>query len=233
MPSGLRSRCRLFADDTISYLTITSKSDTSILQSDLDKLADWEGKWRMAFHPNKCNVISITRKRSVIQHQYTLHGHVNIGKKLKWGEHIGNICNKANGTLGFLKRNLNIASTKIKENAYKSLVRPTLEYSSTVWDPHEAKNINKIEMVQRRAARYVTNRHGNRSSVTDMLSDLKWSSLEQRRQDARLCMMYKIDNDLVAIDKENRVEYSNQAYSTRSGHDRTIKLPSCRNAYRK
>ena len=62
------------------------------------------------------------------------------------------ICGKANKTLGFLRRNLNIGSTSAKEHAYKLLV----EYACSVWDPHLKSDINKIEMVQRRAARYVT-----------------------------------------------------------------------------
>jgi hypothetical protein len=39
-------------------------------------------------------------------------------------------------SLGFLHRNLHIKSRKIKEQAYKSLVRPQLEYATTVWDPY-------------------------------------------------------------------------------------------------
>ena len=57
MPEGLVSKLRLFADDTIAYLTITSPKDTITLQYDLDKLAIWEEKWKMAFHPENCNVI--------------------------------------------------------------------------------------------------------------------------------------------------------------------------------
>ena len=75
MPEGIRSRVRLFADDTIVYLTITSDTDADYLQEDLDKLAEWEGKWKMAFHPDKCNVLTITRKRKPIVREYQLHGH--------------------------------------------------------------------------------------------------------------------------------------------------------------
>ena len=73
MPEGIRSRIRLFADDTIVYLTITSDTDAEYLQEDLDKLAEWEGKWKMAFHPDKCNVLTITRKRKIVR-EYHLHG---------------------------------------------------------------------------------------------------------------------------------------------------------------
>jgi hypothetical protein len=86
--------------------------------------------------------------------------------------HKRNICNKANTTIGFLKRNLNIDNSKIKETAYKSLVRPTVEYASSVWDPYHQNNKHRLEMVQRRAARYVTNRHHNTSSVSSLIEDL-------------------------------------------------------------
>jgi hypothetical protein len=69
---------------------------------------------------------------------------------LKWESHINNICGKANKTLGFLRRNLNIGSTSVKEQAYKALVRPSLEYACSVWDPNIKSDINKIEMVQRK-----------------------------------------------------------------------------------
>ena len=101
---------RLFADDTIAYLTISSDQDARTLQSDLDKLEKWETSWLMAFHPEKCNVLTITKKRNPIKFNYTLHGHslehvtsakylgCTITSDLKWGPHINNICNKANST---------------------------------------------------------------------------------------------------------------------------------------
>ena len=56
IPVGLDSTIRLFADDTIAYLTIKSNKDCLTLQKDLDKLGIWENKWKMAFHPDKCNL---------------------------------------------------------------------------------------------------------------------------------------------------------------------------------
>jgi hypothetical protein len=67
MPEGITSNVRLFADDTIEYLTISSDQDARTLQSDLDKLEKWETCWLMAFHPEKCNVLTITKKRNPIK----------------------------------------------------------------------------------------------------------------------------------------------------------------------
>jgi hypothetical protein len=54
---------RLFADDTIVYLTITSDIDSVSLQDDLNKLAKWEERWKMSFHPEKYNILTISRKK--------------------------------------------------------------------------------------------------------------------------------------------------------------------------
>ena len=47
-------------------------------------------------------------------------------------------------------------------------------YASPVWSPYTQANINKVEDVQRRAARCVTNDYSSFSSVTQMISFLGW-----------------------------------------------------------
>ena len=102
---------------------------------------------------------------------------VTITEDLKWDTHINDTCTKVNRTLGFLRRNLNIGSVAIKQQAYFTLVGSLVEYASAVWDLHTPKHIQKLDMVQRRAARYGTNRHQNRSSVSSMLHGLNLRSL--------------------------------------------------------
>jgi hypothetical protein len=109
-----------------------------MLREDLNKLAFWEEKWMMKFHPDKCQVLAIIKKKTPIKKNYNLHDHtlehvpsakylgVTITSDLKWESHVTNISQKANKTIGFLKRNLNISNGKIKEKAYISLVRPTV-----------------------------------------------------------------------------------------------------------
>ena len=87
-----------------------------------------------------------------------------------------------------------------KTSIYKALVRPTVEYSATVWDPYVAKNIQQVEMIQRRAARWVLGRYDRLDSVTDMLSSLKCRSLELRRSYARLCLLFKKCNGLATYE---------------------------------
>ena len=87
-------------------------------------------------------LLNLYKKKQPIMNSYTLHCQqlehittakylgVSITSDMKWNQHTSNICKKAN-TMSFLKRNLNIRNANIKENAYKSLVRPTLEYACT------------------------------------------------------------------------------------------------------
>ena len=242
IPTGIDSTVRLFADDTVVYLTISSDKDCSVLQADLAKLQEWETRWKMAFHPDKCNVLSITRKKKPIDHAYMLHNqilqHVTSAKYLgvtfntdmDFGQHINTITNKASSTLGFLRRNLNIGSVKVKTEAYQTYVRPTVEYASTVWDPHDKNDIRRLEMVQRRSARFVTNRYRNRSSVGEMLETLDWKSLEDRRKEARLIMMFKIDSQLVAIDNQSLIP---PRRLTRHMHPKSFQTFSACTDYRK
>ena len=161
LPEGLNSTVRLFADDTIAYLVIVTKKDYCALQKDHEKLPHWEPRWKMEFHVKKCQILTITRRKNPVKYDYVFHGQVltqaqsakylgcTINSELDWVEHIPNLTNKANGTLAFLRRNLNIGSMRVKSQAYHSFVRPTVEYASTVWDLHHKNDIQHVEMVQR------------------------------------------------------------------------------------
>ena len=124
---------------------------------------------------------------------------VTIANDLSWYPHIDNTTKKANQTLGFLKRNIRVINKDLKSVAYKTLVRPQLEYDSTVWYHNHDKDINKVEAVKRRDARWAIRDYKYTSSVTAMLKELNLHPLEQRRIDSRFLMMYKVTYDLVAI----------------------------------
>ena len=211
LPEQVKSPVRLFADDTGIYSTISKPSDPQLLQNDLKQLEIWEQKWDMEFNPSKCQVIHITRSRNPIKTKYFLHGielesvpsatylGVDISETLSWTPHISRITKKANQTLGFLRRNIKIQNENVKAVAYKTMVRPQLEYASAVWSPYTEALSHQLEQVQRRAARWVKRDYRQTSSVSTILSDLHWRRLDQRRTDARLSLLYKITHNLVAI----------------------------------
>ena len=76
---------------------------------------------------------------------------------------------KANSKLSFLRRNLKGCPEKLKQTAYFSLILSFMVYVATVWEPYQKYNSDKVERVQRRAARFVKRRYTRYSSVSDML----------------------------------------------------------------
>ena len=127
---------------------------------------------------------------------------VTINSKLSWKPHINKVQNKASRTLGLIKRTLHATSRPVRKTAYEALIRPTLEYATCAWCPYTNADTQRIERVQRAAARFVvptTNYYQRPSSVTAMLSRLEWDSLEIRRRLRDASMFYKIFNGLINI----------------------------------
>ena len=80
---------------------------------------------------------------------------VNIRNDLHWGDHINEVVKKGYKSLHMVMRVFRGCSKDVKERAYKTLVRPQLECSSSVWDPHQDYLIQELEKIQRKAARFV------------------------------------------------------------------------------
>ena len=88
----------------------------------------------------------------------------------------------------------------VKEAAYKVMVRPILEYGSSVWDPHPDKLQEKLEKVQNRAARFVARNYVYETGImTGILGQLKWESLNKRRKDNRFILLYLWENCLLTV----------------------------------
>ena len=208
LPTTVTSKVRLFADDYLLYREIRSFQDHLILQEDLHRLEIWAKNWGMKFNAQKCYVLPIKATSSYF---YTLCGevlkHVNhnpylgilISQDLKWSVHITNICKRAGSVLGFLRRNLGNCPQECRRLAYIALVRSTLEYGATVWDPYLKKDIDRLERVQRQAARFITKDYKSREEgcVGKMLKDLGLPPLQERRKQQRLTTLYKISHGLV------------------------------------
>ena len=111
---------------------------------------------------------------------------VTISDNLDWSKHITTTTTKANARLSFIKPQAEPEGlpTEVKEIAYFSFSL-------------------KLEMVQRRAARFVKSRYRRTDSVTAMLDELGWPILPKRRKDARLILFYKIINNLAQVPYEH------------------------------
>ena len=108
LPDQVKSRDRLFADDTAMYLALDKQANSEILQKDLESLEKWEKLWYMSFNPSKYQIIRVTRCKTPLHTKYLLHGcvlesassakylGVTISEDLKWTDRINDISKKAN-----------------------------------------------------------------------------------------------------------------------------------------
>ena len=203
---------RLFADDTLIYRVIHSIEDQVVLQRDLARLEQWASTWGMVFNASKCHIMHISRP-SCCSHQYMYQFRgivlssvtsekylgVYLNHDLKWSHHIDQVAAKAARKLGFVRCNLRGAPVDCKKLAYVTLVRSGMEYASVIWDPPTKADSNKLEKIQRTAARWILSSYSYKTSVTSLLQQLQLESLEERRKIQRLAFMYKILNDQVAV----------------------------------
>ena len=87
---------------------------------------------------------------------------VTFSDDLQWEKHTQATAVKASRTLGFIKLNFRDCSKQVRATTYKSMVRPTMEYASTSWDPYKTEDVNSLNKV-RRAARYACNNYTERT----------------------------------------------------------------------
>ena len=152
-----------------------------LLQKDIDEISRWVQRWQMKFNINKCVLLRFMRRHLPLINNYTLNNQtikssntynylgILLDNSLSWPPHINNITNKPTRMLNFTKRNLSKCNSKVKSDAYTTLVRPILECATQVWDPHQQNLIYKLEMAQRRATRWVQSDYSFQSSITTML----------------------------------------------------------------
>merc|ERR1711867_13262 len=138
----------------------------------------------MGFNVDKCSVLTITKKRNRIIHPYTLHQQhlervqsakylgVEICHNLSWRKHAEAVVSRANRASAFVTRNLQGCPEQVQAHCFRGMVRPVLEYASSVWDPHQQYLINSLESVQRRTARRIVRDFSPTTSCSELLSRL-------------------------------------------------------------
>ncbi len=176
---GVNSSLNLFADDYILLRQINTETDSITPQEDLDTVVQWSEKWQLSFNPQKWSVLTVTNKK-IIFHYYKMCGvelvHVNrqaylgleFASHLSWGPYTQKITSKTSKDLNMIRRNISNAPQVVKELAYKSFIRPSVEYAHISWDLYQHNHIKQVERIQRKVVRYVPSNYERQDSLTEM-----------------------------------------------------------------
>ena len=206
----LSSDCRLtmYADDILMFKPIKCIEDYRVFQKDIDSISDWVNVNYLQFNIQKCKFMLVSRKRNrSFQPDLLLCGQplqkvdtykylgLLVSSDLSWSEHIDSICSKARRLLGILYRRFYTHSNSdALFQLYLSLVRPHLEYGSSVWSPYRTGEIKALEDVQKFALRIC--RKSWDQSYQSLLELFEVPTLEDRRIYADLCTMFKIVHNM-------------------------------------
>ena len=101
------------------------------------------------------------------------------------------------------------------------MVWSLLDYSCPVLDPYRQSDVDKLNKMQRVAARFVTNNYQRKSSVTTLIQDVGWTDPQTRRKNFRLTSLYTILNGLIAVPGSDLLTPSDER--TRGGHKQVFK----------
>ena len=206
------TRIALYADDTKIWREIKCDIDQIKLQKDIDSLYFWSIKNKMKFHPDKCKALSISNKYISCELPfwefiYNLNGNylsysthekdlgVIVTNKLNWKKHCESLASKANQTLGFVRRTCHFTMcSKQRRVLYLALVRSIFEHCSPVWAPHTQGSIDAIDVIQRRAVKWINKEPFVSYSDTEFL--VKQKSLDLLPMKSKFIL-----NDLVLFHK--------------------------------
>ena len=224
---------KLFADDLRIYTDLPNIS-ISNFQKQLDILHHWSSTWQMLISHSKCNILHIGPTNSpntpqtfhinnnhIRQVDYVVDLGVTIDTNLRFKIHINTITQKASQRSALIKRCFLLRNANNLTQAFKTYVRPILEYGSTTWSPSYGTQIMQIESVQRHFTKFITGCH--HLSYPDRLKFLHLQSLEHRRLLADLIMCYNIIRNHSCIDPSDFFTQPHYKYSR--GHPFHLSIP--------
>jgi hypothetical protein len=224
----------LYADDIVLYKIITSYFDLIHIQQDINRLSDWMSCNGLTLNGSKTKFMLLTRKlNSHVQtdHHFKLNNvqiervfefkylGVLLAHDLSWSPHIKSICSKAKRLLGLFYRQFYKVDHTLILKCYMTMVRPILDYCCTVWAPHTAIDVKRLENVQYFALKMAT--RSWREHYEDLLVTCKIPSLSSRRSYFDCCLVYKIISDLSCI-PPSHFSFSTRL-NTRRNHSRALR----------
>ena len=153
LPENIKSVVKIFADDVKMVVNPSNMPD---IQSDLEELCMWENNWLLKFNLDKCFVLHVGNGNP--RNSYNFHGSelkttlkekdlgVWFNEKCNFTDAISAFITKAKSCLFWITRNIISREPEVMLKAYKSVVRPHLEYCCQAWSPNSRHGNWKIIM---------------------------------------------------------------------------------------
>jgi hypothetical protein len=192
----LNSFNNIYADDTEIHVSGTTVEEVCmVLQPEIDRIVHW-------FHCNKLTVnitktccILFTTNRNVLSTKLnlTVDGNpieqvtslkylgLHPDSSFTWTEHISQLCNKISPKIGLLRKLKHLLPVQCVDNVYRTTVQPHIDYCLPVWGFTSGINLQRVQRLQNRAARIITGNFDFFIRGIDLVKQLGWQTVSQRR----------------------------------------------------
>ena len=213
LPEQVKSQVRLFADETVVYITMDKQDSPAVLQGVLKQLELWETLWDMEFNPGKCQVIHVTTSRYPLRTDYVLHGQVletttsarylgvDISDNLNWSDHKNRVTSKGQqlSRLHSAQQTDPTPATSICN--IQGCSPSTAGICCQCLGPAHCYPYKPNRTCPAQGCPFDHIRFPEDVECHHYVKYSGWRNLAQRRADSRLVLMYKIVHGLVAIPK--------------------------------
>lgn len=198
MPSCLlNSSVNMYADDTEIHVSgRTVQEVTMLLQADVARVAHWFKRNKLTINFSKSACMVFTTNRNVIDKELPIQvDDVQIQQvsnirylgiypdcKLSWNDHTNHVCKTIAPKVGLLKRLKHLIPQDMLTNVYQSIIQPHIDYCLPVWGYAPDVHLNPIQRLQNRAARIILGNFSHEVSGTDLVKELDWFNVQERRR---------------------------------------------------
>ena len=242
IPLSPSSKLILYADDILYSRICNSPSDISLIQSDVNCISTWISSHYLTINSSKTKYMFLSFKPSSFFSTFPslyLNGSplelvssfkylgVLISSNLSWSPHILSICRKSRQLIGILYRLFYCHSSPSSLfKLYSTLVRPHLEYCSSVWDPSSSASISKLENIQLFALKLCSKNWS--SNYPSLLQLFNCPLLSSRRTNSKLISLFKILHGHMFFPSNSFQPLHRSSRLTRSFHSRNLSVPHSR-----
>ena len=230
---------KIFADDIKLYTELSPQNSSFNLQKNLDLIHQWSALWQLTISYSKCNILFLGKSDSTLN--FTLSGNllhtttyctdlgIQFDPDLKFKNHISDIVKRAKQRSSLIHRCFISRNIKHLIRAFKTYVRPPVEYAPQIWSPYQISLIDAIEGIQRSFTKRLPG-FANKS-YAKRLHLLHLQNLEHRRLLFDLILCFNIVRGFTALSFNDFFSLSPNT-STR-GHTFKLVVPIAKTNTRK
>ena len=239
----------MYADDTTIYYSSPSMTDiNTAINADLEALRGWlEGnklslnvvKTQGMIIGRRCKLLSLDLPSSskpdlnigseeITMANNTKYLGLQVDDQLKWSTHLSNTIKKVSRGIGMLKFSKRYLPKESLIMLYRSLIEPYFRYCCPVWGSCGASVLDKLQKLQNRAARIVTNSPYDASALP-LIGSLGWLTIRELIDFETSKMVYKSLNALAPDYLRNLFQKVSEATNSQLRNSKTdLRLPLLR-----